>query len=75
MELKQIKLDFLREWLPTNWAAIIAEKHGVSDGFARMVLRGVRDSQTALEVAASIVELAGAHKKKIMEIRERAEAI
>ncbi len=75
MEIKQGSFEFLREWLPTNWAAIIADKHGVSDRFVRMVLRGERDSQTALEVAASIVELAGAHKKKIMEIREKAQQI
>ncbi len=75
MDKKQINLTHLREILPSNWAGIIAEKHNVSDGFVRMVMRGVRDSQTALEVATSIIELAGAHKKKIEEIQQKAEAI
>jgi len=75
MNLKQDNLEFLREWLPTNWATIIAEKHKVSDGFVRMVLRGARESQTALDVQESIIELAGEHKKKIMEIKQKAASI
>jgi hypothetical protein len=75
MEQKQINLTHLREILPSNWAAIISEKHNVSDRFVRMVMSGDRDSQTALEVATSIIELAGQHKKKIQDIQQKATEI
>lgn len=65
-------LKHLRKYLPKYWADVIAEKHNVSPSHVRNVLVGNRENP---DIAASIVELAGTHKKKIMEIQQKAEAI
>lgn len=72
MDNKQISFEYLTEVLPKKWAAIIAEKHQCSESLVYKVLRGDR---TRLDILQSIIELAGAHKKKIEELHQRAAAI
>jgi hypothetical protein len=69
MKQMQMKLTSLKNYLPRNWATIIAENHGVTGAYVRYVMQGERIN---IDIAQSIVELAGAHKKKIQEIKERA---
>lgn len=67
-----MNLEHLRKVLPNNWASLIAEKHGVSGAYVRMVFAGQRQN---IEIADSIIELAARHKKKMQELQERAAAI
>jgi len=67
-----MKLTSLKNYLPRNWATIIAEKHGVTDAYVRYVMQGERIN---IDIAQSIVELAGQYKKKIQDIQQKATEI
>lgn len=67
-----MNLKHLRKNLPNNWASEIAKKHGVTASYARLIMVGKRENT---EIAFSIIMLAETHKKKILELQQRASEI
>jgi len=70
-----IDYSFLRPKLPIEWAKILSEKHGLSEDSIRKIVKGDRRGKKYEAVITDLVNMAKAHKEKMVEIEEKAKQI